>query len=409
MSQNSLIRTLNRAATLAAILVSLPNGVRLVQTLLSPPTQIDFAPYYQASIRLLAGDRTIYQVWPGPIIRNVPAVVAGLPYQLPPAVALGFGPLTSLPYETAELVWMAFNFACAIGATVILCLDNRTSKARIAGFVLLLMLFSPFQRAVYLGQVTCLLYLLLAGAYVSVRHNRDWTAGALIGAAALVKIFPITLLVYFAWRRRWRVVFGGVLFLALVTVAVTPFVGLSITYEYVFDFLPRLAANPDVNDPLAQVSLPAVANWALADAPSVGSLTAARIGGSLAVLVVLGVTGLALFRTPSSQFQQTLEVGIVLSATLLTIGRCFDHYLLLLGIPLVGLLFSYNSPPSTRTYMQTIAAISFGLIVLARYWRVVPYPEPVAVLALAGNLVLFGGMIYLRTREYPETAISEQA
>lgn len=54
------------------------------------------------------------------------------------------------------------------------------------------------------GQVNGLVFLSLAVAFLGVSRGCDLPAGAGIAVAAALKLTPVALLVYLAWRRRWR-------------------------------------------------------------------------------------------------------------------------------------------------------------------------------------------------------------
>jgi hypothetical protein len=64
-------------------------------------------------------------------------------------------------------------------------------------------------QALVIGQVTIILLALLAGAWVAVKTERQFLAGSLLALAAWIKIFPALVIVYFLWKRDWRVVRGA--------------------------------------------------------------------------------------------------------------------------------------------------------------------------------------------------------
>lgn len=60
-----------------------------------------------------------------------------------------------------------------------------------------------------LGTVGALLVFLIGAAWLAAQRRHDWSAGALLGLATLLKLLPAVLIVHFALRRRWRVVLGA--------------------------------------------------------------------------------------------------------------------------------------------------------------------------------------------------------
>ena len=68
------------------------------------------------------------------------------------------------------------------------------------------------------GQLGSYISVLLIGAWACERNGRPRLAGLLIGLAATIKFFPLFLLSFFAWRRRWDVLTAGLASAALSTV-----------------------------------------------------------------------------------------------------------------------------------------------------------------------------------------------
>lgn len=131
----------------------------------------------------------------------------------PPAFGYPWLGLVPLPMPLAATIWFWLNAALALGAAALaVALAARgpppdVDRRRI-GWTLLLggpVVISNLETS----QVNiALLFVVLLGL-IAFRHGRDGTAGALLGAAAAVKLTPGLFLAYFAWKRRWRVVGGG--------------------------------------------------------------------------------------------------------------------------------------------------------------------------------------------------------
>src|SRR5262249_33222907 len=65
------------------------------------------------------------------------------------------------------------------------------------------------------GQVNLLLLLLLSGMIASLLRGKEVWAGLLLSGAICLKVFPLFLLGYVVWRRRWRCLAGCALGLCL--------------------------------------------------------------------------------------------------------------------------------------------------------------------------------------------------
>ena len=73
----------------------------------------------------------------------------------------------------------------------------------------------PFIWDMYdLGQPNLLLLAIMLGGLALLAKDRQWSAGALFAAAAALKAFPIAVLPYLVWRRRWRAAASTLGFLA---------------------------------------------------------------------------------------------------------------------------------------------------------------------------------------------------
>src|SRR5262249_28051757 len=113
-------------------------------------------------------------------------------------------------------------------------------------FVLLTSTFcNPFQQHLNQGQINLVLLPLLVGTWAADRSGKPLWAGAFLGLATALKLFPGLLFVYYLLRRQWKVVLsGGLSFLAVtgVTVAV---LGLETYQDYVTKVLPAVSAFRD--------------------------------------------------------------------------------------------------------------------------------------------------------------------
>ncbi len=69
----------------------------------------------------------------------------------------------------------------------------------------------PFIWDMYdLGQPNLMLLALVLAGLALLQARREWSAGAMFAAAVALKAFPVTILPYLLWRRRWRAALGMV-------------------------------------------------------------------------------------------------------------------------------------------------------------------------------------------------------
>ena len=157
-----------------------------------------------------------YLGWPMP--ENWPARYWRMNFHPPPAVLLTL-PLAWLEYPDAFLLWSLISLV-ALAATAWLLvrqLNVRPSTQSWLTIIAVLLAWYPFQQQVMQGQVNLVLLLMLTGIWAAHRSGRYRVAGAVLGAATAVKLFPGLLFLYFLLRRQWTVVLSAVVSLVIVT------------------------------------------------------------------------------------------------------------------------------------------------------------------------------------------------
>lgn len=382
------------ATGVLALLVLLPGAIRLVQILAEQPFQVDFAVFYQAAGRLLAGDQNLYRTWPGPIVASYPQPLsASDPFLYPPAAALIFAPFSLLPFQSAQTLWLVLNAAFTIGAVVLVGRGIGTDKRIIGLAVVFSVLFPPFQRTIHEGQVNCILLLLFAGSYIALRRDFGVVAGALLMVATLLKVYPVVLLAFYVWRGNRGVFLGAAITGLTMTAMAVALVGIQPHIDYFLFFLPRLVMNPPIADPLANSSITAVVGRWLAFLGPAG-----RIAGLTLAFGILGVTFWAVRRRRAGEFARSVDFSLLLSAVLLSSSISYDAYLLVLIVPFLIVTQAATTPPALRTKLFIILFSTIFCITFARYWRSGPevLAPLIASFACIGNLIWWVGLARIR-------------
>lgn len=135
-----------------------------------------------------------------------------------PAVHRMLSLLGEFDFRTAGLAWVALNAACVIATLVLLARHFSGLPVRdwpvtqIGPFVLLLPYWFWELR---LNQIDALTLALLVGGYATWRAGKSTAAGFWLGLAALLKLTPGLVVVWFAMKRQWRVVAAAALTVAL--------------------------------------------------------------------------------------------------------------------------------------------------------------------------------------------------
>jgi len=166
----------------------------------------DFHAYYAAAEAALDGQAFV-GIDPGP---------PGVSYVYPPISVLLFLPQAAAgDWQVAFLLQTALNVAAALGLAALVLRTVEAERGRLPAVDRVLIgAFcvgsAPIVAVFGQGQVDALIALALAGAFVALERRRHGVAGGLLGAAALVKVFPAALGLWLVWRRAWRALAAAV-------------------------------------------------------------------------------------------------------------------------------------------------------------------------------------------------------
>jgi hypothetical protein len=260
----------------------------------------------------------------------------------PPTSILLALPLAHLNYLDARFVWniVSLAFLALSLWLVVRHLPVAWSPWSVCPLVALLLICSPFQQQIAQGQLNLVLLALITGAWAAARSGHPRSAGGLIGAAAAIKLFPAFLFAYFAVRRQWRAVVTGLVVLALLSTVTVTVLGPDSYRDYVQQSMPALQKHwnswPNasilgfwsklfgVNNPRSRVE-PLWSNPSLA------------LGGAAACCAVVGALLWWALRRARTVVELDLAFGLTVIAMLLVSPLTWDHYFLLLLVPLAVL------------------------------------------------------------------------
>lgn len=298
----------------------------------------------------------------------------------PPTSILLALPFALLPYPDATLAW---NLVSLLAFVVTLWLVLRTLGFEPAGWlifpaIVLLLIANPLRQQVNQGQLNLVLLLLLTGIWIADRSGRLRWAGLLLGAATAIKLFPGFLFLYFILRKRWTVVAFGIVGFVAATAITLAVLGLDTYRSYVSEVLPQVSSyrNGWINASLAgfwvkwfdagslsPMPLPGLPRHL----PPVASLTTlSKAGLFVSSLVVLLLWGRAVMRSGSIPLSD-LAFGLTLTTMLLISPITWDHYFVLLTLPLIQLWIGYSGARRARILLLVLVACL--LMNPLYYWR----------------------------------------
>jgi hypothetical protein len=297
----------------------------------------------------------------------------------PPTAVLLAVPLARLSYQNAALVWNVASLGMLLLSLWLVCkgLRIRVSIWSVFPAATLLLFCTPLLMQLRLGQLNLVLLLLLVGAWAADRSRRPWLAGVCLGTAAAIKLFPAFLFLYFVFRGQWKSVIAGAISVLALGAFTAALFGVETFQYYFFTVVPRVAkfrglwANASVVGFWTKLFDPpheyprVVPIW-----PNKG---AAWLGIVLSCSVIVVILASAIRRAKSLP-ERDLAFGLAVTAMLMVSPITWDHYLLLLLVPLA---VAWVRLPGSDT-----ARIVLALVVLA-FWS---WPLQI------DNLVIPGGV-----------------
>jgi hypothetical protein len=272
----------------------------------------------------------------------------------PPTSVLLALPLAWFDYQDACLVWNLLSLAALAAAAALVVRGLGLSlppRAVLPGLTVLLVCY-PLRRQNEFVQLNGVLVLLVAGAWAAGRAGRLGWAGALAGVAAVVKLFPALLFLYFLPRRRWRALAAGAATVVVATALTAAVLGPDSYRDYVRDVLPRLET---YRGAWPNASLPGLWHKLFVGGRTFGhtdplwhSPAAARLAGGTSCLAVAALVAAAALRA-RGRAGRDHAFGLSVTAMLLASPITWDHYFLLLLLP-AALLGATLPRPRPRWY-----------------------------------------------------------
>ena len=301
----------------------------------------------------------------------------------PPTSVLFAIPFAWTDFSSSLLAWNLFSLSALAASLWIVQWQLRipVSPWTIPPLLSALLLCHPLWEQCRHGQLTLALLLFVTGSWAAERSDRPWLAGVLLGAASAMKLFPALLVLYFALRGRWKVVTAGVMTIAGLTALTAMVLGLDAYRSYIVTVLPEIQwfragwSNDSLWGFWSRLFDPALEHerdrslteplfYSPALARGLSLLSSAAVVAILAWEVRRDATG--------RRCDVTFALAVI--AMLLISPICWDHYLLLLLVPLA---VAWMELPPSR-FAQGIL-----LLVVAAIWT--GYPLAWTAFGLGGR------------------------
>lgn len=336
-SQRVIVGVLVLAFTLSVLRYSYDGVFR---ALVGP--QHDFAVYYAAGKAIRAGENPYDREVLCRIMDDPGIVCYGL---YPPFLAILVIPLTYLSLGAASIVWFCGSHLCLIACVCIVPLAFSSLRRRVvwmpAAWIMLNLW--PVAFSLDVGNVNVPLLLILTVAFCAHACRREWTAGALLSVAAMIKLHPMLFVPYALWTRQYKLcvaIFLGCCIIAGLCVGVAGVPVHQSWLEGLWQFASegsQFAADNSVVHPANQSI---AAFWARLMVPNQHTTPwwdappAAQWLNIGACAVLWLVTMAFCSRRPAPEHVRRLEFGAFVTLAVVASTQSWEHHYSLLFIPL---------------------------------------------------------------------------
>ncbi len=307
---------------------------------------------------------------------------------------------TPLGFPEVKLVYSFITPLLYLASLIlILCTLKRVAPRQLHWLfpVLLFALFLPTRASLGLGQSDITIFFPMVVVFWAFTRDHDSVGGIALGFAILTKIAPAVFLLYWFWKREWRVSIYAVATAVLLILISLPVVGIELWIRFVTQIFPALstgtayAQNQSLPGLINRLMLEPRFAAGLQSAPSVPAVRAV----STAVELVL--VGLAMFVTRGrlgsrDSLRFALEFSVWLIVLLLISPIAWDHYFTWLLLPTTVLLAALlNSQLTITRGAILLCALVVGLwLVNTPVATFFNYPE-----AWQKSPLLYGSLIIL--------------
>ncbi len=249
----------------------------------------------------------------------------------PPSLLL-ITPFMLLSVPLAGLLWDLLALVALFVALALIAgeLRLRLRPWQAAALIAFVAVWPPLLNTLLNSQISPLLLLLFVLAWRWARHGRSAAAGAALGLATALRLFPGLLIVYFALRRDWRLVGASLATFTASSLILLPFIGPGAYWDYIAGETP--AATADWIASQHNTSLVGLAYHLLGANTSAATL----LGRLLTAALLLALVALTWMRRRIPFVRDEATFLAYVPAALLATPILWQHYFVVLLLPLAA-------------------------------------------------------------------------
>jgi len=310
--------------------------------------KLDFNTYYQ-NARLLIENQSIYSTK----YTNIQT----------PFTTLLFVPLAFLPMQEAAMIWTVISIVAYLGLGIIL-YKVQEFKFTIEWKILLLgisLCWYPFLIHIAMGQINIVICLLIVAGWALLRKNQNILAGAMLGLAFIIKIFPAIFILYLIFRKRWL----ALVVMVSTIVAGLFFTGLLVGFNEIVNFYVRVLTQ-DSKEWFAyplNLSPTSTIYMLFTDNRWVYPIINARVMAGLFVLILdFNIVIFLLYKfmsLPRTILGDDIAYGVCIISMLLITPLTWQHIFPILLLPLSILFKSYYDQQNIHHRNQALLSFLF--------------------------------------------------
>lgn len=340
-------------------------------------------------------------------------------YLYPPLSAMLIMPLAAVTtLEQSGLVWFFLNVVMLIGTIALVSRHIADERLRLLWWIAPVF-FTPTLQSLVHGQITIVMFTLVAATWVALQEDKLRLAGALAVCAMWMKVYPFVVVAYLIWKRDFRIlqgIVGGFLLLGGFQWAV---VGTEFFLYYLTDTLPHLAMNgwpqlaylnSSVFGFVHRLFIPTLFVQPIAENSTLYTIVRLTLTG-LIILSTVWVSSRPIAYSRTSQRKRDLEYALVVVSSLLLTSTLWESAMLSF---LLGYLLILRDAWARRKWnIIGLCGVSFLLIDSHRVIWTILHDQTLPALLLSmpffGAMLLWGMLAVLAYRETKTAKVNESS
>jgi hypothetical protein len=337
-------------------------------------------------------------------------------YITPPTHVVLLLPLVPLGYDQARILFLLLSNVLLFSSLALILRaagEAALRPPRLLLSLLLVLVFQPVYTSLQLGQVDFVILFLLSLSYWAHKSGRNIFVGPCLAIAAVIKLSPAILILYFLWKREY-VIFASASATAILAGAFSLLLaGREALVTFATTILPALLKgtaffhNQSLNGFFSRLFVPPGLYYSLQEFPSVPQARALSLLGSLTLLCIGAYLTRHRIRKGCIRFD--LEFSMALAAALLVSSVSWHHYLTWLLLVFVILLNpALQNTVASRRYLAAMLCVWMGYVIMAiplELYGLTLHPFVDSLSAPLGSVLLLSLGVYGALLLYSSLAI----